>query len=144
MKKVSLKLEACEMTADELLKHRTKEQAIACVQSMLRQMEESLNDSDIPAAKIRMEKILEELKLSPSAPEQRIVTRIPLAELWDENGTVASERIRSLDENTLVDLVRSGSVQFVVADCGLKLDWIPREKRFDFWQSVRPQIADPA
>ena len=76
--------------------------------------------------------------------DQRIVTRIPLTELWDENGTIASERIRSLDENTLLDLVRSGSVQFVVADCGLKLNWIPREKRFDFWKSVRPQIADPA
>jgi len=69
MKKVSLRLEVCEMTSDELLKHRTKEQAIACVQSIMRRMEESLNDPDISAAKIRMQKILEELKLSPSAPD---------------------------------------------------------------------------
>jgi hypothetical protein len=76
--------------------------------------------------------------------DQRVVTKIPLTELWDESGTITSERIRSLDQSTLLELVRSVSVQFVVADCGLKLDWIPREKRFDFWKTVRPQIADPA
>jgi hypothetical protein len=76
--------------------------------------------------------------------DQRVATKIPLTELWDESGTITSERIRSLDQGTLLELVRSVSVQFVVADCGLKLDWIPREKRFDFWKTVRPQIADPA
>ena len=64
MEKVSLKLEACEMTSDELLKHRTKEQAIARVQCILRRMEESFAVPDMPAAKARMEKVLEELKLS--------------------------------------------------------------------------------
>ena len=76
--------------------------------------------------------------------DQRIVTKIPLAELWDGSGTIAGERIRNLDQNAVLELVGSGSVQFVVADCGLKLDWIPKEKRFDFWKTVRPQIADPA
>ncbi len=75
--------------------------------------------------------------------DQRVVTKIPLTELWDESGTLAGHRIRDLNENTLRDLMRSGSVQFVVADCGLKLDWISREKHFDFWKTVRPQIADP-
>jgi len=41
-----------------------KEQAIILVQGLLRRMEESLNVPDIPAAKIRVEKVLEELKLS--------------------------------------------------------------------------------
>jgi len=34
-------------------------------------------------------------------------------------------------------------VQFVVADCGLKLSWIPTQQQFEFWKTVRPQIADP-
>lgn len=76
--------------------------------------------------------------------DQRIVTKIPLAELWDERGTIARERVRNLDPNTLLGMVRSGSVQFVVADCGLKLDWIPTAKRFEFWKTIRHQIADPA
>ena len=64
MKRVSLKTEAYQLTTDELLKRMSKEQAITLVQGILRRMEESLNVPDIPAAKARMEKVLEELKLS--------------------------------------------------------------------------------
>lgn len=77
-------------------------------------------------------------------PDQRIVTKMPLTEIWDHNGTLTGERIRYLDHDTLRELVRSGSVQFVVADPGLELNWIPTAKRFEFWKTVRPQIADPA
>ncbi len=76
--------------------------------------------------------------------DQRIVTKIPLNELWDDSGAIAGHRIRDLNENSLVELLQSGSLQFVVADSGLKLNWISREKRFDFWKTVRRQIADPA
>jgi len=64
MKCVSLITEGYVLTTDELLKRMPKEQAITFVQGILRQMEESLNVPDIPAAKARMEKVLEELKLS--------------------------------------------------------------------------------
>jgi hypothetical protein len=64
MKRLSIKAEAYTLTSDELLKRMPKEQAIILVQGLLRRMEESLNVPDIPAAKIRMEKVLEELKLS--------------------------------------------------------------------------------
>jgi hypothetical protein len=56
--------EAYELTSDELLKRLPKEQAVILVRGLLRRMEGSLNVPDIPAAKIRMEKVLEELKLS--------------------------------------------------------------------------------
>jgi len=39
--------------------------------------------------------------------------------------------------------MQSASLLFIVADCGLKLEWIPMEKRFEFWNSVKPHIADP-
>jgi len=64
MKRVSLKIEAHQLTTDELLKRMPKEQAITVVQGILRRMEESLNVPDILAAKVRLEKVLEELKLS--------------------------------------------------------------------------------
>ena len=64
MKHVSLKIEAVQLTTDELLKRMSKEQAIVFIQRILRQMEESLNEPEVPAAKIRMEKVLEELKRS--------------------------------------------------------------------------------
>ncbi len=64
MKRVSLKIEAVQLTTDELLKRMSKEQAIVFIQRLLCQMEESLDEPEVPAAKIRMEKVLEELKRS--------------------------------------------------------------------------------
>ncbi|HXJ14552.1 MAG TPA: hypothetical protein VNH19_19925 [Candidatus Limnocylindrales bacterium] len=64
MKCVSVITEGYVLTTDELLKRLPKEQAITFVQGILRQMEESLNVPDISAAKARMEKVLEELKVS--------------------------------------------------------------------------------
>ena len=59
-----LEAEAVQLTSDDLLKRMPKEQAITLVQGVLRLMEESLNVPDIPAAKARLEKVLEDLKLS--------------------------------------------------------------------------------
>jgi len=64
MERVSYKLEAWKLTTDELLKRMSKEQAIIFIQDILRRMEESLDDPEIPAAKIRLEKVLEALKRS--------------------------------------------------------------------------------
>jgi len=76
-------------------------------------------------------------------PDERIVTKLPLAELWDESGTLRGERIRPLDQELIRELVRTALVQFIVANCGAKLNWIPQKGRFEFWKMVRPQIADP-
>jgi len=75
--------------------------------------------------------------------DQRIVTKLPLTELWDETGALPGERIRHLDENLIRGLMGTGQVQFIVANCGAKLNWIPTQERFEFWKTVRPQIADP-
>lgn len=58
-----LEVEAVQLTSDDLLKRMPKEQAITLVQGILRLMEESLNVPDIPAAKARLEKVLDDLKL---------------------------------------------------------------------------------
>lgn len=93
---------------------------------------------------------LKSRKVSPHAVEEapvlakdRIVTSMPLAELWDENGTLNAERIRNLDKAALTELLRQRPVPIVVADCGFQLQWIPSQECFQFWQSLRPQIADP-
>ena len=75
-------------------------------------------------------------------PEQRIVTKLPLSELWDQRGTLFGERIRYLDQNLVRELLSTGPVQFIVADCGASLNWIPTQKRFEFWKAIRPQVAD--
>jgi hypothetical protein len=75
-------------------------------------------------------------------PDQRTVTKLPLTELWDETGALHGERIRHLDKNLIRELMGAGQVQFVVANCGAKLNWIPMPERFEFWKTVRSQVAD--
>ena len=77
-------------------------------------------------------------------PDQRIVTKLPLPELWDASGPLTGDRLRTLDQSSLAELLRTGPVQFVVADCGLQLSWIPTEQRFELWKAVQLQIADPS
>jgi hypothetical protein len=76
-------------------------------------------------------------------PDQRIVTKMPLTELWNESGTLTDERVGNRNASDLVEFLGAGPLQFVVADSGLKLAWIPTEQRFEFWETVKPQIADP-
>ena len=64
MKRVSGKVEAFELTTDELLKRMSKDQAIILIQNLLHLLEESSDDPEVPAAKIRLEKVLEALKRS--------------------------------------------------------------------------------
>jgi len=75
-------------------------------------------------------------------PDHRVVTKLPLTELWDETGALPGERIRHLDENLIRGLMGTGQVQFIVAICGTKLNWIPMQERFEFWKAIRPQVAD--
>jgi len=58
------KVEAVQLSRDELLKSMTKEQAINLVQNILRTLGESSNAPDIPATKVRMKTLLEDLKRS--------------------------------------------------------------------------------
>ena len=75
-------------------------------------------------------------------PDQRIVTKLPLAELWDEKGTITGRRVRPLSASNVAELLRTDPVYFVVADCGTNLKWIPPQERFSFWKIIQPQIAD--
>jgi len=61
MERVSLKIEAHGLSKDELLKRMSKEQAINFIQSLLRLLEEHRNDPEVPASRMRMQKVLEEL-----------------------------------------------------------------------------------
>ena len=57
----SLKVECHGLSKDELLERMSKEQAINLIQKLLRLLEESPNDPEVPASRVRMQKVLEEL-----------------------------------------------------------------------------------
>jgi len=76
-------------------------------------------------------------------PSLRVVTRIPLTELWDERKSLDAHRGRYLTREELHILMRGPSVRFVVADVGHKLRWIPEAERFVFWKAeLRPHLVE--
>lgn len=75
---------------------------------------------------------------------RRIISKLPLQELWDERGPVDGERLRYLNSSAIRDLLRQGAVRFVIADIGAEPAWIPESCCFDFWkQDVQRHLADP-
>jgi hypothetical protein len=73
----------------------------------------------------------------------RIVTRIPLVELWTDSGTLAAKRGYFLTQEDVKDRLRHGAVSFVVADCGKPLTWI-KQGSYEFWHNeLKPRLAVP-
>lgn len=76
-------------------------------------------------------------------PDQRVVTAIPLTEIWDADGPIAAQRgPRIGDPHIRALLQRVRLVQFVVADAvGAPLRWVPLADSRGFWRyEVRPRI----
>ena len=75
----------------------------------------------------------------------RIVTHLPLRELWQDDGLKTTARIRSLTEDDIRSLRRSGKIQFVVVDVGAVARWIQPNKCFQFWKNeAQPHLAREA
>ncbi|WP_040550352.1 hypothetical protein [Pedosphaera parvula] len=74
----------------------------------------------------------------------KVATQLPLQELWNNDGFVAAARERWLSAKDITNLLRNGGAQFVVADVGTSLHWIPISECFDFWKrEVQPHLASP-
>ncbi len=65
----------------------------------------------------------------------RIVTQIPLKNLWKEKENILAERKEYLTFENIKELLKKCKVQFVVADLGHKLVWIKYDKSFEFWKN---------
>ena len=57
-------------------------------------------------------------------PENRIVIRIPVEKLWNDQTELDLERVSYLSKMELLQMLRNGQVQFVLADIGKKLMWM--------------------
>ena len=72
----------------------------------------------------------------------RIVTRLPLSELWRKDGSLCGTRGSPQTEGDLIALLRLGPLQFVIADVGLALEWIEARDCFRFWKGeLRTHLA---
>jgi hypothetical protein len=75
---------------------------------------------------------------------EKIVTHLPLDELWVGPRLVSTIKVRDLAGNAIREMLRSSSIRFAVADVGRPLQWIPDNETFDFWKTeVKPHPADP-
>jgi hypothetical protein len=75
---------------------------------------------------------------------QRIITELPLVELWNDRGPISAARSRDLIASDIRELLHCGPVRFVVADVGARPDWIALKDCFSFWKDeVQGHLADP-
>jgi hypothetical protein len=78
-------------------------------------------------------------------PALRIVTELPLQELWDDTGVVSQHRLRDLSSDDVRELLRRGPIRFVVVEVGSKPRWIPESQCFTFWKTeVQLRLVGPA
>jgi hypothetical protein len=74
----------------------------------------------------------------------RIITRLPLDELWRDDGFFSAERGAPLAADDIRALLRAGPVHFVVADVGKQPQWIPPRESYRCWKGeVQPHLAAP-
>jgi hypothetical protein len=78
-------------------------------------------------------------------PEHRVVTSLPLAEVWREDGfSVSVQKLRSLQTQDLANLLQVGPVNFIVADIGMPLQWIDSIDCYRFWKTeIKTHLAAP-
>ena len=66
---------------------------------------------------------------------RKVVTQLPLRELWRDVGFSTTARGKSLTADDVREFLASGRVQFVIADVGFALHWIPASESIDFARS---------
>jgi hypothetical protein len=73
----------------------------------------------------------------------RIVSQLPLNELWDDNGRVEAERVGPVGAERIKQLLRTGEASFVVADIGYALRWVSMQSAAAFWKGeAKDHLAD--
>ncbi len=76
-------------------------------------------------------------------PRLRIVTGLPLAELWNEAGPVPATRGPELDAPQVSTCLREGATG-VVARIGEPLLWVRGVELFDWWKAEAKPRLTPA
>lgn len=66
---------------------------------------------------------------------QRVVTQVPLDELWTDTHILDARKTRYLEQQEIRALLQAEPVQFVVANLGDKLYWIEEDRAYAFWKN---------
>lgn len=73
----------------------------------------------------------------------RIVTKMPLTQLWNSDEEIDVVKKEYLTKAQLKLILKQRPVEFVVASIGNKLRWIEIENCYEFWKTeVEKQVAE--
>lgn len=80
---------------------------------------------------------------------KKIVTHIPLVEIWSPRGPLVAKRIRYLDASDTATALARGKMlsptRLAVADLGVPLHWLDPVEIPTFWENeARGRIVDPS
>ena len=64
----------------------------------------------------------------------KVVTHLPLRELWRTDGFTTMSRTRPLSKDEITHLLQDGPVQFVVVDVGFSPLWVAISDCYRFWK----------
>ena len=74
----------------------------------------------------------------------RVITRLPLEELWRDDGFSSKARGACLSADDVRGLLRAGPVHFVVAEVGKSPQWIPARESYRYWKTeLQPHLVPP-
>lgn len=74
----------------------------------------------------------------------RIVTQLPLTSLWNDKGNLELDKQGYVGIGQISNLLRQGSIRFVVANGGERLNWVTEEDAYRFWkEEVKPHLVEP-
>lgn len=75
---------------------------------------------------------------------KKLITKLPLEELWDEKHTLNAQRVSGgLNASEVTEAMKAGAT-FVVADVEMRPRWIDPAQRFEFWKTeVKSRLAEP-
>src|SRR5690349_6683877 len=75
--------------------------------------------------------------------KQRIVTKLPLDELWTDSVVLSFKRKNYLTEHQVLECLLSGKVSSVIADGGQKLSWVTPDNALKVFKAeIRHHIAN--
>ena len=74
-------------------------------------------------------------------PRLRVVTVMPLEELWDDDGAFG-RRVAHLSTDQIKAILKGGSVRFVEANVGEPLCWTAPAECYFRWKQVVAHVAD--
>jgi hypothetical protein len=78
-------------------------------------------------------------------PKHRVVTRLPVEEVWREDGSpISVQKLRPLQTQDIANLLQLGPVNFIIADIGMPLRWIDLTDCYRFWKTeIKVHLAAP-